>query len=51
MQVAQPLLEPLRRNYNALPSTCHVVLSKEYYAKTVSNGDPSDEENDLLDLA
>ncbi len=32
-------------------STCHVVLSKEYYQKTVSDGEPSDEENDLLDLA
>ena len=32
-------------------STCHVVLSKEYYVKTVSDGEPSDEENDLLDLA
>jgi len=27
------------------------VLSKEYYVKTVSDGEPSDEENDLLDLA
>ena len=32
-------------------STCHVVLSKEYYDKTVVQGEPSDEENDLLDLA
>ena len=32
-------------------STCHVVLSKEYYEKTISDGEPSDEENDLLDLA
>ena len=27
------------------------MLSKEYYVKTVSDGEPSDEENDLLDLA
>lgn len=32
-------------------STCHVVLSKEYYNKTVADGEPSDEGNDLLDLA
>ncbi len=36
---------------HAPSSTCHVVLSKEYYDKTVSDGEPSDEENDLLDLA
>jgi hypothetical protein len=32
-------------------STCHVVLSKHYFDKTLENGEPSDEENDLLDLA
>ena len=55
LQVAQ---QPAAFAANALAatvtrprSTCHVVLSKHYVDKTVENGEPSDEENDLLDLA